>query len=258
VPSEAAVASYRQAAPWLAGLALGPLRYSRDEGRAIVAELGRGTRLLVGGEASERALKSTDLRAYGVLHLAAHAVVDDEHPERSAVVLAPGAADEDGLLQTRDVLGLDLRGRAVVLAACETAAGPEVQGEGMLSLARAFLQAGAHAVIGSRWPLSDQDALALMPELYRGLGDGLPIAQAMAQARRKAIRTGAPAAAWAGLEVVGEGGLAPIRHPTASRRGALIVALAVFAAVLSGVWAVARFRAHLGQRSVGAGATRAR
>ena len=31
-------------------------------------------------------------------HFAVHAVVDHDHPERSAVVLAPGGEDEDGFL----------------------------------------------------------------------------------------------------------------------------------------------------------------
>ena len=73
----------------------------------------------------------------------------------------PGPTSEDGLLQTREIEGLDLEGRIVVLSACQTASGAILGGEGVLSLARAFFEAGAHAVIGSRWPIRDEDAASL-------------------------------------------------------------------------------------------------
>ena len=40
--------------------------------------------------ASERALKARDLRDYDILHFAAHAIADEAHPERSAVLLVAG------------------------------------------------------------------------------------------------------------------------------------------------------------------------
>ena len=49
----------------------------------MVRELGGG-RLMAGEEANESAFKATDLGSYRVLHLAVHALVDYERPERSA------------------------------------------------------------------------------------------------------------------------------------------------------------------------------
>ena len=43
-------------------------------------------------------------------------MIDGERPERSAVLLAPGVEDEDGRLEPREIVDLDLGGRAVVLA----------------------------------------------------------------------------------------------------------------------------------------------
>ncbi len=147
------------------GLRLGRLPHARRESRSIEQHLG-GVEVLIGARASEKALKERDLRSYAILHFAVHAIADEAHPERSAVLLSPGAASEDGLLQSREIEGLDLDGRIVVLSACQTASGAILSGEGVLSLARSFFEAGANAVIGSRWPIRDDDAASLFEAFY--------------------------------------------------------------------------------------------
>jgi CHAT domain-containing protein len=198
------VAIERQAALWQ-GLALGALPRGRREARVALRALGGEGRLLAGVAATERALKTADLGRYALLHVAAHAVVDDQNGERSAIVLAPGAPDEDGLLQAREIVGLDLSGLVVVLSACGSSSGEVLAGEGPLSLARAFLQAGARAVVGNLWEVRDDEAELLMSAFYRELGAGATVAAALAAARRERIAAGAPAAAWAGTVVLGNG-----------------------------------------------------
>ena len=160
------------------GLRLGRLPYARRESQAIARHLA-GVEALIGEDASEKALKARDLQRYDLVHFAAHAISDEVHPERSAVLLAAGDADEDGLLQSREIQQLDLTGRTVVLSACETASGAVLNGEGVLSLARPFFEAGAHAVVGTRWPIRDQDAAGtvrhvLSPSRRGRLGVGSP------------------------------------------------------------------------------------
>ena len=115
---------------------------------------------------------------FGLLHFAAHAVADEERPERSAVLLAPGGAAEDGLLQSREIVDLPLDGRVVVLSACRSAGGSVLRGEGVLSLARAFFQAGSPAVVGSLWPLRDDETATLFESFYRHLARGLSLGAA--------------------------------------------------------------------------------
>ena len=190
------------------GLRLGRLPHARRESRAIGRHLG-SVDALVGSRASEKALKDRDLRNYDILHFAVHAIADEARPERSAVLLAPGAANEDGLLQSREIEGLDLEGRIVVLSACQTAAGAIVSGEGVLSLARAFFGAGAEAVIGTRWPIRDADAASLFDSFYQSLGDGASLSEALKQAKAQAIAAKRPAAAWASLVLLGDGDFRP-------------------------------------------------
>ncbi|WP_263974562.1 CHAT domain-containing protein [Myxococcus xanthus] len=218
---------------------LGALPEARREGLGVEREL-RGTRvvprLLVGTEASERALKSanTDLPLLRVLHLAAHAVVDAEAPERSALVLAPGSEDEDGILQPREIIQLRLDGALVVLSACRSASGAVLPGEGVLSLARAFFEAGSNAVVASLWPLRDEEAADLVEHFYRHLARGLSVSAALRAAQLEAIDAGLPPAAWAGLVVLGDAALvvAAPREEGAPMVSGLAGALVIAAAFL--------------------------
>jgi len=149
------------------------------------------------------------LSAYGIVHFAAHGVLDDEHPRRTAVLLAPGSPDEDGLLQIREIVTMDFKGKLVVLSSCRSAAGTLLGGEGVMGLARAFFQAGAHAVVGSLWPLRDDDARELFERFYRYLADGLAVTAALSAAQREMMDRGAPTAAWAGVVALGDGNLVP-------------------------------------------------
>ncbi|HVF62182.1 MAG TPA: CHAT domain-containing protein [Thermoanaerobaculia bacterium] len=247
--ASASVAAGRRGAPaeraavFAAMHALPPLPYARGEGRAVVRHLGRGSVLRVGEEASEAFLKR-DGGSFGLLHFAAHALLDDEQPERSFVLLAPGARGEDGLLQAREIAELDLAGDTVVLASCRSASGRLLRGEGVMGLARAFFQAGAHAVVASLWRLRDDEAEALFSSFYRHLGRGESLAAALRAAQIERIRAGAPAAAWAGLVVLGDGELVPVR-PRPERRW---VAAAVLAAVAAGAAVYATRRRPEGGR----------
>jgi CHAT domain-containing protein len=155
-------------------------------------------------------VKTVDFEQFGILHFAAHAVVDDRHPQRSAVLLAPGAPEEDGLLQMREVVSLNLDGRAVILSACSSASGELTAGEGVVGLARAFFQAGARVVVGSLWPLRDDEAAELVEELARHLGRGKSVGVALTLASRARIDAGAPSATWAGLVVLGDADVVPM------------------------------------------------
>ena len=174
------------------GLRLGRLPYARRESAALETHLGGGVDVLVGARASERALKERNLENYRIVHFAVHALADEQRPERSAVLLAPGAATEDGLLQAREIQGLDLDGRIVVLSACQTASGAVLSGEGVLSLARAFFEAGAHAVVGTRWPIRDADASELFDTFYERLGSGAALAGALKAAKVVSLEAGPP------------------------------------------------------------------
>jgi CHAT domain-containing protein len=145
---------------------------------------GRFFDLYLGAEASRQRLAG-DLRRYSVLHFAAHGNVEREFPQRTGIVLT-AAGEEEGLYTIGDVLdGLDVDAKFVVLSACDTARGEVKQGEGVESMARAFMYAGARGVVASLWQVDDVAAAETMGEFYRGaLKRGLPPSQALWEAKR--------------------------------------------------------------------------
>jgi hypothetical protein len=198
---------------------LAALPGARREAQEIASILNlRSNEVLQGPAASERFVKRTALEDFAVVHVAAHARADTMFPERSAVFLAPGDTAEDGWLQPAEIAALDFRGRLIVLSACDSAEGSLVSGEGPLSLARAFFAAGARTVVATRWPLRDDDAAFMMERFYEALSEGESVSAALRRARRAAIEAGLPAAAWAGVAVLGDG----LQHPVAPRASRLV------------------------------------
>ncbi len=195
---------------------LGRLPFALQEGRSLVRRLGGDSRLLAGPEASEARLKTADLTRFAIVHFAAHALIDYDRPERSGVLLAPGDPAEDGLLQMREIVDLDLRGRTVILSACQSATGKVIPGEGVMGLAQAFFVGGARTVVGSLWPLQDSEAAVFFEAFYRHLARGVSTGTALAAAQRERIEAGAADSSWAGIILMGDRSLVlfPDGRPT--------------------------------------------
>lgn len=105
-----------------------------------------------------------------IVHFATHAILDDEHPELSGVVLSmfgPDGRPRDGFLRAHDIFNLKLSADLVTLSACRTALGRDFKGEGLVGLARGFMYAGAPRVVGSLWSSDDKAGAELMVRFYR-------------------------------------------------------------------------------------------
>jgi CHAT domain-containing protein len=110
------------------------------------------------------------LEEFSLIHFATHGIVDSQRPELSGLALSlvnRAGAERDGILLMSDISGLRLSAEAVVLSACETGLGKEINGEGTLSLARAFLYAGASRVVMSLWKVNDDSTADLMRTFYQ-------------------------------------------------------------------------------------------
>lgn len=164
--------SLRQAAR-AAGLGevLERLPFTRLEATSIAAQLNpMTTRLELGFEARKGPEFRGLMRGAGILHFATHGLVDHQRPELSALVLSlfdENGKPQDGYLYAHELFSTRIAAQLVVLSACETGIGPEVPGEGIQGLSRAFLYAGAPRVITSLWSVDDESTASLMSELYR-------------------------------------------------------------------------------------------
>jgi CHAT domain-containing protein len=93
-----------------------------------------------------------------------------------------------------------------VLAACQTARGRILAGEGVQSLAQAFFHAGASSVVATLWNVDDRHAERLMRVFYGRLAAGESKAAALSGAKRDLLAeepTLAPRS-WAPFVIIGE------------------------------------------------------
>lgn len=121
---------------------------------------------------------------YGIIHLAMHGIVDDQHPEYSGLVFTDNPQNaEDDLLHAYEIKSMKLHAELVVLSACETGYGKYQHGEGVASLGRGFMYAGAPSVVMTLWKLHDQSSVLLIESFYDYLAQGLPKDQALRQAK---------------------------------------------------------------------------
>ncbi len=194
-----------------APLQLTRLNHTRSEALAIAALAPTGSKLLaLGFEANRQLATGADLSQYRIVHFATHGWLDAVTPDLSAVVLSlvdKNGQPQNGFLRLHEIYNLNLPAELVVLSACETGIGKEVKGEGLISLTRGFMYAGARRVLVSLWPVDDPATAELMKRFYRGmLKENLTPAVALKKAQiemRKQPRWRSPYF-WAGFVLQGE------------------------------------------------------
>ena len=177
-----------------------------------------------------------DLKDYRVIHFATHGLVTAPRPEcpaRPALLTSFGAGDSDGLLSFREIFDLSLDADTIILSACDTAgaatasatreAGITTGGNFALDgLVRAFVGAGARAVIASHWPVPDSyDATTkLITGLFADAGQA-SVGEALRRsqvAMMDAAETSHPYY-WSGFAIIGDAAKPLIGTPAASQRG---------------------------------------
>ena len=154
--------------------------------RKEVQMIGRmfNTAPLIGREAT----KSEVLRrlpSVALIHIAAHGRM-----ETGEIALAPNTtrasqipANEDFLLTMKDVTSAQIRARLVVLSCCHSGRG-EIKAEGVVGIARAFLGAGARAVLVSLWAIDDDATLEFMKNFYSHLVKGISASESLNKAMK--------------------------------------------------------------------------
>jgi CHAT domain-containing protein len=150
---------------------LSRLMGSGQEARRI-ASLTTGADVRVGFQANVASALEPGVKDHRIVHFATHAIVDDERPELSGIALSlydeHGVARE-GFVRLYDVYNMKLPVDLVVLSGCSSAMGKRVTGEGLISLVRGFMYAGARQVLASLWKVDDEATAELMARFYRAM-----------------------------------------------------------------------------------------
>ncbi|MEO0683515.1 MAG: CHAT domain-containing protein [Cyanobacteria bacterium J06649_11] len=168
------------------------------------------SKVFTGAEAREGTFKSSGDDAQ-ILHLAMHAHTNDESPLLSYLAFHPESINqnEDGVLYAYELYNMPLNTNVTILSACNTGAGHFLNGQGVMSLARAFKYAGSDDVIMSHWLAHDQASYEIMTALFNHLKLGTPKAislqKAMLAQLNKTNEGWLHPYYWAGFSLVGRG-----------------------------------------------------
>jgi CHAT domain-containing protein len=149
-----------------------------------------------------------------ILHLAMHALLDSIEPMNSKFIFSPAIDLDEKQLHAYEIYARKIVASLVVLSACNTGMGEMNEGEGIFSIARAYLLAGVQNVLYTQWSISDRSSTQLMDRFYFYLSHGVPTDIALQKAKIDFILQGDPVKTipyyWAGYMIMGT----PIRLPS--------------------------------------------
>lgn len=159
-------------------------------------------------EASESTFKDI-AHDYRLIHLATHGIVDDIEPLSSRLLFSDiDDTLEDGALYAYELYNMKLNADLAVLSACNTGYGKMQEGEGVMSIARAFHYSGVPGVIMSLWSVNDKATTEIMVSFYDNLNKGFSKSKALQMAKlsylEKSDNITAQPYYWAGFSVYGD------------------------------------------------------
>lgn len=127
-------------------------------------------KVLLGREADEKSFKAL-APDYATIHLATHGVLDNRDPLYSHLLLTKtdGDVENDGSLEAREIMNMNLNADLAVLSACETGNGRISPGEGVIGMSWAFFVAGARSMVVSQWRVNSESTSQLMKNFYQTL-----------------------------------------------------------------------------------------
>ncbi len=142
-----------------------------------------------------------------ILHLAMHALVEDEQPLLSKMLFSTPDTLDDGQLHVYELYGQNLNADLILLSACQTAIGKWESGEGMLSLERGFQYAGCPSLLTTLWTVDDVSTATMVNHFLKNIKAGLKKDHALRLAKIQFLEATDPAALppyfWAGFRLTG-------------------------------------------------------
>lgn len=147
----------------------------------------------------EKASKETfkaEAKKYQYLWLATHASAGDN------LSVSPYIMFANQNVYLADLYSEKLQAEAVILSACETQKGKIAEGEGIISLARAFAYMGVPITIAAQWSIDEASTMDMMKRFFIKNHTPLTSAEKIAEVKRYYCHEEAPYY-WAGLAVVG-------------------------------------------------------
>ena len=192
---------------------------------------------LVKGSSIQRSLEKPELikllEENAILHLAMHSLATENTGKSPYFILD---TLRDPLLANRmhdyEINALNLSTPMVVLSSCETAGGYLHSGEGIMSLSRSFLQAGASSVVHTLWPVEDAKSREIMVAYYREIKRGHSKSKALSNVKKQYMHEHPPFYThpyyWAAFQITGDTSPLHSKRKVAVIMGSILIAFLIF------------------------------
>ena len=145
-----------------------------------------------------------------ILHMAMHSIVDEEEPLNSYFLMGLPSNKEsegDNRLYASEIYGMSLDAKMAILSACNTGQGTLYEGEGVLSLARAFSHAGVPSIMMGLWDIPDAPTYEVITNFLELMKEGVSKDVALQRAKLSYLEKNprnTKAYYWGGLVVIGD------------------------------------------------------
>jgi CHAT domain-containing protein len=160
--------------------------------------------------ATESNFKSL-MKNSAVFHLAMHSYQVNDNSKNSYLLFETrNDTLEDGKLFNYEIELNRMNSPLVVLSACNTGTGTLYHGEGIMSLGRGFILAGAKSILKTLWDVNDDASSIIMTNFYKYLSRGREKDEALRLAKLAYLKASSSTYAnpyyWAGYEIFGDKG----------------------------------------------------
>lgn len=143
------------------------------------------------------------------VHIASHSKANADNAGLARISFAANNNKRKNLsenLLSNEIYNLELNAELLVLSSCESGIGKFAEGEGVLSLVRSFLYAGARNILFSLWEIDDLYTRQLMVAFYKHLLNQpkFDYQRSLQAAQLSMIQQGIHPKHWAGIIMIGK------------------------------------------------------
>lgn len=165
------------------------------------------SRLAAGPQASEEQIKS-DLSRARIVHFAGPVILDDASPMSSFMALSSATGQQDGFLQTREIMNLQSSAELVVASTAQQTAA--LNGDAAVGWSWSWFVAGTPATLVSRWKVDSPATEMLLTGFYSAIKPASRTPVSKTRALRQSLLALRRSAGyqhpyyWAGFAMVGD------------------------------------------------------
>lgn len=126
-------------------------------------------RILIGRDADLATVRAALQSSPSVIHFATHIITAPADHASGLIALSLDRSGAMGLIGPTEIVAHRISSNLVVLNGCHSAQGEALPDSGLMGLTRAWIGAGAKAVLATRWDIPDRSGEAVMVGFYRVL-----------------------------------------------------------------------------------------